>query len=172
MKKVFYPLVAVVVLVLSGFSAYKAPELKISDDFSIRFESEDPSGKFEQFSGTIKFDPNDLAGSSFNVTIPVKSINTGTGLKNVHALAKEYFNESDYPNITYKSKKISKTSNGYEVVGTLKIKGVEKEQKIPFTFSNNVFNGKFEVNREDFGIGKNKKVSKILKMTIKVPVSK
>lgn len=172
MKKAFYPVAALVVLVLSGFSAYKAPELKISSDFSIKFISDDPAGKFEQFSGTIKFDPKDLAGSAFDITIPVKSINCGNGLQNRHAVSSKWFDAEKYPNITYKSKAITKTSTGYQVVGTLEIREIKKEYTIPFTFENNTFSGKFKANRNDFKIGKpGGHAEDILDMEVTVPVS-
>ncbi|MCB0736627.1 MAG: YceI family protein [Bacteroidetes bacterium] len=173
MKKVAYPLLAVVILVLSGFSAFKVQEWKIEDDFSIKFDSKDPSGKFSKFSGTIKFNENDLTNSKFDVTIPVSSINCGSNLQNRHAIGPNWFDAKKYPNITYKSKSITKSEEGFMVTGTLKIRNIEKELSFPFTFKDETFEASFTVDRRDFEIGDpTNHASKELAMTVKVPVSK
>ena len=82
MKKIFYPLVAGVLLVTSAFVSIVQTEWKIKDDFSIKFISKDPSGIFKEFTGTIKFDEADLATSKFDLSIAVSSISTGNGMMN------------------------------------------------------------------------------------------
>ncbi|MBI3239751.1 MAG: YceI family protein [Flavobacteriia bacterium] len=178
MKKIFYPMLAVVLLASSAFmSVTSAPEWKIKDDYSIKFISDDPSGIFKTFKGTIKFDESDLAGSKFDLTIDVNSISTGNGMQNKKAMIEEWFNESKYPTITYVSTKIEKSGEGYSITGNLKMKGVSKSYKVPFNFkkvdNSGKFTGKFNVKRSDFKIGHaGGNVPDVMKIEFTVPVDK
>lgn len=178
MKKAFYPLLAVVLLISSAFvSATSATDWKIKDDHSIKFISEDPSGIFKTFKGSIKFDESDLPGSKFDLTIDVNSISTGNGMQNKKAMTAEWFDEAKHPTITYVSSKVEKSGDGYAITGTLKIKGASKAYKIPFDFKktgeSGKFTGKFNVKRSDFKIGKpGGAVPDIMKIEFSVPVDK
>lgn len=178
MKKVVYPLLAVVLLISSAFmSVTSAIDWKIKDDYSIKFKSEDPSGTFKTFKGSIKFDETDLAGSKFDLTIDISSINTGNGMQNKKALTAEWFDATKYPTITYVSSKVEKSGSGYAITGNLKIKGVTKAYKIPFDFKktgdSGKFTGTFNVKRSDFKIGKpGGEVPDIMKIEFSVPVDK
>ena len=134
MKKLFYPALAVFILMSTAFMSITSQEWKIADDFSIKFISKDPTGVFKEFKGSINFDENDLASANFDLTIPVASINTGNGMQNKHARSDDWFDAEKYPNITYKSKSVEKAANGYLIVGDLKIKGITKQYKIPVDF--------------------------------------
>lgn len=154
-----------------------APAWNISAKYNITFSSNEVSGIFKSFKGTIAFDEQDLATSNFNITIDVASINTGNALQNKHAKGDEWFDAAKYPEIRYASKKIVKTAAGYQVTGDLEIRGVKKEFTIPFTFkrtgNNATFNGTFKVNRNDFHIGKpGGDVSDVIDVTVAVPVVK
>lgn len=175
MKKIIVTSVAF--LFLTSVFAYTVyTTWKISPDYNISFDSEDASGVFKSFSGTIVFDQKDLKNSKFDVTIPVKSIDTDSGLKNSHAKGEKWFDEEKYPNITYKSTKVDKTASGFVVRGNLTIKGATTPVTIPFKFnqtgSKGVFEGNFQVNRMDYKIGKEGSVEDIIKIKISVPVSK
>jgi polyisoprenoid-binding protein YceI len=169
---------AVVVLVSSAFmSVTAATEWKIKEDYSIKFISDDPSGIFKTFKGTILFDEADLAGSKFNLTIDVNSISTGNGMQNKKAMTAEWFDQAKYPTITYVSDKVEKAGGSYMISGKLKMKGVSKSYKIPFEFKKNGENGKFtgtfNVKRSDFKIGKpGGAVPDIMKIEFAVPVVK
>ena len=69
MKKIIYPAIAAIILVSSAFMTYNPQEWKITDDYSIKFKSKDPSGIFKDFKGEIKYDANDLGNSKFDVSI-------------------------------------------------------------------------------------------------------
>ncbi|PSL45389.1 polyisoprenoid-binding protein YceI [Chitinophaga niastensis] len=150
---------------------------KITDKYNISFSSNEAGGIFKTFKGNIVFDEQNLATSNFDVTIDVASINTGNGLQNKHAKSDEWFDAVKYPVIRYTSKKIEKAGNAYQVTGDLEIRGIKKAFTIPFTFQHNgngaTFNGTFNVNRNDFHIGKpGGDVSDMIKVTVAVPVVK
>ena len=168
---------SVVLFTIFSFLAFTLMSTwKIGKDYNISFDSEDASGVFTSFSGTIIFDQKDLKNSKFDVSIPVKSIDTDSGLKNSHAKGEKWFDEEKYPEITYKSTKVDKTATGFVVRGNLTIKGSTKPVTIPFKFNNQgnkgLFEGNFQVNRMDFNIGKEGSVEDIIKIKVSVPVTK
>jgi polyisoprenoid-binding protein YceI len=152
MKKLIYPLAAIAIMVASAFTVIKSQDWNISDNYSVKFDGGDPSGEFRGLKGTISFDPNDLASSKFDATIDVTTINTGNGMKNTHAKSAMWFDAEKYPVIRFTSSEITKTASGYEAKGILDMHGVQKEVSIPFTFTNNVFAGSFEISRLDYNI--------------------
>ena len=152
MKKLFYPLAAIVIMLGSAFTVIKSQDWKIADNYSVKFEGGDPSGEFGGLKGTISFDPNDLASSKFDASVDVSTINTGNGMKNTHAKSDKWFDADKYPAIRFKSTSITKTSAGYEAKGILEMHGVQKEIAVPFTFDKNVFKGSIQVNRLDYNI--------------------
>jgi polyisoprenoid-binding protein YceI len=173
MKKIFFPLAIAATMLLSGFTVYTSTSWKIASGYSIKFTSDDPAGVFTSFKGDISFDASDLASSKFDVTIDVNSINMGNGMKNTKSKGEDWFNADKYPTIKFTSSKINKTASGYEAVGTLDMKGVQKPLTIPFTFANNTFTGSFNVNREDFKVGApGGHASSVLKVDVSVPVTK
>lgn len=144
---------ALVILTASAFTAANSVNWKITDNYSIKFTSKDPSGVFTKFKGNIVFDEHNLNASKFDVAVDAASINTGNGMKNKKAKGEKFFDVEKYPEIKFTSDKFTKTSAGYEVKGMLDMHGIKKEVSIPFTFSNNTFTGSFVVNRLDYNVG-------------------
>jgi polyisoprenoid-binding protein YceI len=174
MKRIIYPLAAVLIITASAFTVIRSQNWKIADGYSIKFDGGDPSGEFSGLKGTINFDPADLAGSAFDVTIDVATINTGNGMKNTHAKSDKWFDAEKYPTIHFTSSSFTKTDAGYSVKGTLDMHGVQKEVTVPFTFSNNVFAGSITVNRFDYNINTAEPAhgGTSFKVDISVPVTK
>jgi polyisoprenoid-binding protein YceI len=174
MKKLFYPLAAIAIIGASAFTIVAVPSWKISDDYEVKFSSKDPNGVFRGLKGNISFDEKDLKNSVMDVSIDVSTINTGNGMQNTHAKGEQWFDAAKYPTIKFTSSEITKTATGYLVTGVLEMRGVKKEIGVPFTFDQNRFNGSFEVNRNDFGLGdpKHEKVPPTIKIDLSVPVSK
>ncbi|HZE85448.1 MAG TPA: YceI family protein [Puia sp.] len=177
MKKIIYPVLALLMLAGSAFTVISVQNWQIAEPYSISFTSNDASGIFKTFSGNIQFDEQDPSSARFNVSIDAASINTGNGLQNKHAKSEEWFDVTKYPVIRYDSRKVSKAGNGWLMEGDLEIHGVKKATSIPFTFSKTakgaVFAGSFTVNRNDFKIGKpGGDVGELIKLDISVPVLK
>lgn len=57
---------------------------KSSVQFSIKNAGLTVDGTFDEIHGTIQFDEQQLASSSFKVKIPVKSLNTGIEMRDKH----------------------------------------------------------------------------------------
>jgi len=174
MKKLIYPVAAVILMAASAFTAIKSQNWNIADGYSVKFDGGDPSGEFSGLKGTISFDPADLASSKFDATIDVATINTGNGMKNTHAKSDKWFDADKYPVIKFTSSQIPKTAAGYEAKGILDMHGVQKEIVIPFTFVNNIFTGSININRLDYNINvaEPEHGSATFKVDISVPVTK
>ena len=90
-------------------------------------------GRFDDFNIDIHFDPENLEGSSINVSIQVASINTGWGPRDDHLKTADWFDANKYPVMSFKSSKIMSKGNGnYVANGKLKIKDIENEIQLPF----------------------------------------
>ena len=176
MKRLVYPVAAIVLMVASAFTAITSQNWTIKDDYSIKFTSKDPSGIFRGLKGDIIFDEKNLTDSKFDVTVDVATINTGNGMKNNHAKSDQWFNVEKYPVIKFTSTEITQGSSGYLAKGVLEIHGIKKEFIIPFIFQNNdtggIFNASFDINRLDFNLGDAGHGATILKVDISVPVTK
>ncbi len=90
-------------------------------------------GNFDDYSAEIFFDPENLAGSSIEVTIPVESINTRNQRRDNHLRSGDFFNTAQWENITFQSRTIEQTGNNQFVAkGELTIRDVTREFELPF----------------------------------------
>jgi polyisoprenoid-binding protein YceI len=177
MSKRIYPLLAVLILLTSAGVLVDPPKYTVQDGYKISFKSKDPSGVFKTMSGNIQFDKDDLANSKVDFKVKVASISTGNGMKNKKALTSEWFDASNHPYITFKSKKIWLYKEKYYVLGDLTIKGTTKEYKVPMTVAEDgdklTLTGRFYVKRLEFKVGKpSPNVPDAMKITYSIPVSK
>lgn len=92
-------------------------------------------GQFNEFSGEIFFDPQQLDKSTINLEVKVASINTNIPKRDNHLRTEDFFDSSKFPLMTFRSSSISKTGdNIYTAAGKIKIKDVEKDGKLEFTY--------------------------------------
>ena len=117
------------------------------------------AGTFEGLAGTIVFDPANLAGASFNVSVDAKSVDTDVEARDNHLRKEEYFDVEKYPKLSFRSTKITTTNKeGYLFMfGVITIKNISKEISFPFQQTSKdggiLFEGEFKLNRRDFGVG-------------------
>jgi polyisoprenoid-binding protein YceI len=116
-------------------------------------------GTFEGLAGSVVFDPANLAGASFNVSVDAKSVNTDMEARDNHLRKEEYFDVEKYPKLSFRSTKITTTNKeGYLFMfGVITIKNISKEISFPFKQTSKdggiLFDGEFKLNRLDFGVG-------------------
>lgn len=92
-------------------------------------------GHFDEFSGEIAFDPENLSESSVFLRVEVDSINTNIKRRDEHLRSGDFFDASRFPQMTFKSRSVRHVEgNRYEADGTLTIKDVSKDVTVPFTF--------------------------------------
>ena len=148
-------LVGVVALAFASMSFLLKPDYsKSSVAFKIKNAGITVDGAFKTFEAHIDYNESAQAPSSIKATISVETINTGIEARDKHLRKEEFFNVAGFPSITFESTQILKNSNGSFVAeGKLTIKGVTKDIKIPFTYTNGVFEGTVKLNRLDYGVG-------------------
>lgn len=125
-------------------------------------------GQFKDFTANILFDEKDPSKSSFSGTIKTASLDTGNEKRDGHLKSAEFFDVEKYPEITFKSSKIEKSGDGYVATGTLTIRGVSKQIRLPFTVSGPIqdprgnkkigIEASTTINRFDYNVSWNEKL--------------
>ena len=103
--------------------------------FDVRHTYATVRGQFDEFSGMLRFDPDNLAVSSVRFEISTKSINTRIPNRDNHLRSEEFFAVNRYPAMTFQSIGVKqKEGNQYTLVGNLTIKGKTHKVAMPFTY--------------------------------------
>src|SRR5271170_4508318 len=83
-------------------------------------------GEFDKVSGTVEFDPANLAASKVEAIIEVASISTRETDRDNHLKSADFFDVEKFPHIIFKSTVAVAHGEGYKVAGELTIHGVTK----------------------------------------------
>jgi cytochrome b561/polyisoprenoid-binding protein YceI len=115
------------------------------------------SGRFTRWRADIRFDPNNLAASTADVTIETASAETGAPYHNSMLTTSPWFNSAAHPSATFRTSEIRRHDGGYEARGDLTIRGAARETRLPFTLviegDRATMRGRAVIDRRDFGIG-------------------
>lgn len=102
--------------------------------FSTRWAGQAVNGNFRQWSGDIKFDPANLAGSKAVILIQTGSGITGMKEPDDNLSGEDWFNVRRFPTARYETTAIRSVGpNRYVADGTLTMKGVAYRLALPFT---------------------------------------
>jgi polyisoprenoid-binding protein YceI len=160
MKKIIvFFLLAAITFNLAAQHTYTAVDAGSKVHFVIKNFGIKTGGDFTGLSGNVNFDPANLSGSSFNVSVKSNTVNTDNNTRDKHLKKEEYFDVDKYPTINFKSTKIitSSAAGKFYVVGNLTIKSVTKVVQFIFDATPKdggyLFAGSFDINRRDFGVG-------------------
>lgn len=115
-------------------------------------------GAFEKFTADIKFDPQDLPGSRFDVRIDMASVNTRDGERDDIIKGSDLFDVKRWPGGHYVAEKFTDQGAGkFGATGRLTLRDVTRDVPIEFTFTNQGGNawlkGSATLKRLDFGVG-------------------
>jgi len=92
-------------------------------------------GRFEQWEGRIRFDPQDLAGSKAVITVQTNSARTGDATQEGSLQGAEWFDPGQYPTARFETTGFRALGGDrYEARGTLRIKDARLSVVLPFTF--------------------------------------
>lgn len=84
-------------------------------------------GHFNSFNVNVRTDGDDFKTAEIDVTIDVKSIDTGIADRNNHLKSDDFFNAEKYPEITFKGSSVRQLDEEhYSVLGYLTIRGISK----------------------------------------------
>jgi polyisoprenoid-binding protein YceI len=149
-------------------------------NFSLGPKGGKTEGEIKNFSGTVKIDEK-TGSSSFNVTLPVKNLTTSNDLRDESLMEKTYFNVVKYPKMTYKSKKLAKIDDYYELDGEFTLLGVTKPLKLKIKYSGSidkegvkvpVFIGKAALDRTKFGMSPDSKEGNLVEFDLRIELKK
>jgi polyisoprenoid-binding protein YceI len=149
-------------------------------NFSLGPKGGKTEGEIKNFSGTVKIDEK-TGSSSFTVTLPVKNLTTNNDLRDKSLMEKGYFNAGKYPKMTYKSKKLVKIDDYYELDGEFSMLGVSKPLKVKVKYTGSidkegvkvpVFIGKAAVDRTQFGMSPDSKEGNSVEFDLRIELKK
>jgi polyisoprenoid-binding protein YceI len=119
---------------------------------------------FAKMTGTIYFDPPDIAHLSAEAEIDVSSLSTGQRERDEHLLSSDFFDVAKYSKIRFKTTRVQATGdNRGKVTADLTIRGMTRPVsfeveclgpvKSPFSGNSSIgFRGATKINREDYGM--------------------
>ncbi|MFN8371681.1 MAG: YceI family protein [Anaerolineae bacterium] len=120
-------------------------------------------GQFANVTGSVNFDPQNLAASSVEATIDASTINTGVGDRDNHLKSPDFFDVANNPTLTFKSTKVEVTGeNTAKITGDLTIRGTTRPVVLDTEFNGQfkdlygnqrvAFSSKTKINREDWNL--------------------
>jgi polyisoprenoid-binding protein YceI len=81
-------------------------------------------GTFKEIGGTIVLDEDDAEESSVEITIAAGSVDTRNSKRDQHAMSPDFLNAKEFPEIVYKSSKLTAAGDGrWSMEGTLTLHG-------------------------------------------------
>lgn len=117
-------------------------------------------GRFHRFEPDIVFDPADLAGSRFLVTIETGSADTQDADRDAILKGPEFFAVERWPAARFEATRFAAAGAGrYTAQGRLTLRDITREVTLTFTFRPAAdgrvaqLNGETTVRRLDFGVG-------------------
>ena len=133
--------------------------------FQVRHLVTKVRGRFTDFEGAIEYNEANPELSIVHFTIKAGSIDTAEADRDKHLRSPDFFEVDKYPDITFRSKRMTQKGDGYDVIGDLAIHGVTKEVVLPVAHLGKAkdpwggerlgFEVETTINRKDFGLSFN-----------------
>lgn len=143
-------------------AVYKVDADHSGVNFSIRHFVTNVSGRFREFDGVIKYDKQDPAASSVELTVRAASIDTANNDRDEDLRSKKFFDVQAFPTLTFTSTKVvAKEASMLEVTGNLTLHGVTRQVTLPVAVLGTMraprgekagFETSFTIDRKEFGI--------------------
>jgi polyisoprenoid-binding protein YceI len=119
-------------------------------------------GRIAELEGTIYTDEKNPANSSVEATLKANSLDTRTDQRDQHLRSADFLNVEKYPDIKFRSSKISGDKEHFKLTGNLTIRDVTKEMTLDVEFEGRNkdpwggervgFNASGKIDRRDFGL--------------------
>jgi len=164
MKTVPYASSIALALMLAGTAgaagaapAYPVVAAQSSLTFAGSQQGERFTGVFRSFDARIEYAADDLAGSRFDVTIPLKSLDTKSTERDQALVTADWFDVAKYPAATFRTVGMRTTPAGVVADADLSIKGLTKRIAFPFSWkagaAGATLDARVTLDRLDFGLG-------------------
>jgi polyisoprenoid-binding protein YceI len=177
MQKILITLIAIMSIVLcANFASAELEKWDIDKGhssvyFDVRHTYATVRGYFEDYTGSVQFDADNMEMGRINLEVKTKSVNTGIPNRDNHLRADEFFDVKKYPTMIFESTGVKqKQGNEYMIEGNLTVKDKTQKVTVPFTYFGSRenplkkgqqvagFEARFSVNRLDYGVGSGKYV--------------
>ncbi|MFZ0544784.1 MAG: YceI family protein [Candidatus Promineifilaceae bacterium] len=120
-------------------------------------------GRFNEFEGSINFDPENPTNTTVNVEIQAATLETNDNDRDNHLRSADFLDVEKYPTITFVSKRVEqKDKNHGTLIGDLTILDQTREvsldveffglQPDPWGNTRAVFSGNTTINRKNWGL--------------------
>ena len=120
-------------------------------------------GRFEEWSGVVNFDPENLANTTVDVTVQLASINTREQQRDDHLRSPDFFDVDSYPEMRFKSTNVEQNDGDEgKLYGDLTIRGVTRpvvldvdyagQAKSPWGTISAGFSASAAINRKDWDL--------------------
>jgi polyisoprenoid-binding protein YceI len=108
-------------------SSWKIDPAHTAANFTVRHMGiSNVHGRFGGVTGEITIDPADFTKSSVKATIDTTTVDTGVPPRDSDLKSDHFFDVAKYPTMTFVSKSVAKSGDGYEVTGDLTLHGVTR----------------------------------------------
>ena len=137
--------------------------------FDVRHTYATVRGQFNDFSGTLQFDPGNLELGQVMFEVNTKSVNTGIPNRDNHLRSDEFFAVKKFPTMRFESTAVKrKEGNQYTLEGNLTVRGKTSPVTVPFTYYGTRenplkkgqkvagFEARLSINRLDYQVGTGK----------------
>ena len=144
-----------------GVAHYVLDPAKSSLEFTFVQAGAQNKGRFKSLQVSMDFNPGSLEASHLEVTVEIKSVDTGDQERDDTLRSADLFSVSKVPQAHFAAAQINRTAAGYEAVGKLTIRGVTRDARVPFSFRTasesgaqvGYMSGKTSVRRLDYSVG-------------------
>lgn len=118
-------------------------------------------GYFRDFTGTVNYDSKDPGKSSVEFSAKMTSVDTGVEGRDKHLRTADFFEVEKYPEMTFKSTKVEKKGDQWNLTGDFTMKGVTKSITFPFNVTGIItqrnglkmgLTAETTINRREFGV--------------------
>jgi polyisoprenoid-binding protein YceI len=128
MKKILLSALLLVFPLLAFSAEYSIDPNHSSAQFAVRhLMVSNVKGAFSKVTGSINYDPNNLAASSVDAAIDVSTVDTRQPQRDADLRSPNFFDVAKYPTMTFKSKQFYREGGLLKVKGDLTLHGVTKE---------------------------------------------
>ncbi len=148
-------------------TTYEIDTAHSSAQFSVRhLMISNVKGEFDKVTGTVVYDPKNLAASKIEAVIDANTISARDAKRDAHLKSADFFDTAKYPALNFKSKEFKKANGKLQIRGDLTLHGVTKEVvldvdgptpeiKDPWGLTRLGAMATTRINRKDWGLGWN-----------------
>lgn len=119
-------------------------------------------GRFNQFTGSMQIDPDNVTTGSVRVEVQTASIDTNSPDRDKHLRSADFLDVENHPVMSFVSSKFEAAPVGLRIHGDLSLRGITKPVVLearqlgnmtdPWGQQRILFNGKTVLSRSDFGV--------------------